>query len=171
MVGVFLNVKKAFGTTWHSGILHKLSEVEFLTRFIKLTASLLTEKIEHIGRRWIFYIRKYSGRGASRYSWNNDTTNVQTPPSSMRRPHLETCITKRKQKTCSSILMRLESGTTVLGKASSNLINLLIVYQLSYRNFRPFRKKHQWEWGPVLKTWRPQYMLVKKKLKPRWQLT
>jgi hypothetical protein len=39
---VFLDIEKAFNMTWHSGLLYKLSELEFLTHLIKLTASFLT---------------------------------------------------------------------------------------------------------------------------------
>jgi hypothetical protein len=40
---VFFGIKKAFDTTWHCGLLYKFSELEFLTSFIKLTASFLIE--------------------------------------------------------------------------------------------------------------------------------
>jgi hypothetical protein len=41
---VFLNFKKAFYTTWHSGLLCKLSQLAFLTSLVKLIASFLTDK-------------------------------------------------------------------------------------------------------------------------------
>jgi hypothetical protein len=42
MAALFLDIEKAFDTTWHSGLLYKLSELEFLTSLIKLIASFLT---------------------------------------------------------------------------------------------------------------------------------
>jgi hypothetical protein len=42
---VFLDIEKAFDTTWLSGLRYKLSELEFLTGLIKLIASFLTGRI------------------------------------------------------------------------------------------------------------------------------
>jgi hypothetical protein len=44
MPAVFLAIEKAFDTTWHSGLLYKLSELEFSTSPIKLIASFLTKR-------------------------------------------------------------------------------------------------------------------------------
>jgi hypothetical protein len=41
---VFLDIKKAFNTTWHFGLLYKMSELEFSTNLIKLIASFLTDR-------------------------------------------------------------------------------------------------------------------------------
>jgi hypothetical protein len=41
---VFLDIEKAFDTTWHSGLLYKLSELDFSTSLIKLIASFLTDR-------------------------------------------------------------------------------------------------------------------------------
>jgi hypothetical protein len=41
---VVLAIKKAFDTTWHSGLLNKLSEFEFLASLIKIIASFLTDR-------------------------------------------------------------------------------------------------------------------------------
>jgi hypothetical protein len=41
---VFLDIEEAFDTTWHSDLLYKLSELEFSTSLIKLTASFLTDR-------------------------------------------------------------------------------------------------------------------------------
>jgi hypothetical protein len=43
---VFLDIKKAFDTTWHSGLLNKLSEIEFSTSLIKLIAFLTIRKFK-----------------------------------------------------------------------------------------------------------------------------
>jgi hypothetical protein len=40
---VFLDVEKAFDTTWHSGLLYKLSKLEFSTSLIKLIGSFLSQ--------------------------------------------------------------------------------------------------------------------------------
>jgi hypothetical protein len=44
MAVVFLDMEKAFDTTWHSGLLYKLSELEFSTSLIKVIASFLTDR-------------------------------------------------------------------------------------------------------------------------------
>jgi hypothetical protein len=41
---VFLNIEKAFDTTWHSGLLYKLSKLNFSTRIIKLISSFLLQR-------------------------------------------------------------------------------------------------------------------------------
>jgi retron-type reverse transcriptase len=41
---VFLDIKKAFDTTWHPGLLYKLSELEFPTSLIKLISSFLSQQ-------------------------------------------------------------------------------------------------------------------------------
>jgi hypothetical protein len=41
---VFLDIEKAFDTTWHSSLLYKLSELEFSTSLIKLIDSFLTDR-------------------------------------------------------------------------------------------------------------------------------
>jgi hypothetical protein len=41
---VFLDIEKAFNTSWHSGLLYKLSKSEFSASLIKLTASFLTDR-------------------------------------------------------------------------------------------------------------------------------
>jgi retron-type reverse transcriptase len=41
---VFLDIEKAFDTTWHSGLLYKLSELQLPISLIKLIASFLTKR-------------------------------------------------------------------------------------------------------------------------------
>jgi retron-type reverse transcriptase len=41
---VFLDIEKAFDTTWHSGLLYKLSKMEFSTNLIKLIGSFLSNR-------------------------------------------------------------------------------------------------------------------------------
>jgi retron-type reverse transcriptase len=41
---VFLDIEKAFDTTWHSVLLYKLSKLDFLTTFIKLISSFLSKE-------------------------------------------------------------------------------------------------------------------------------
>jgi hypothetical protein len=40
---VFLDIEKAFDTTWHSGLLYKLSKLEFSTNLVKLIRSFLSQ--------------------------------------------------------------------------------------------------------------------------------
>jgi hypothetical protein len=44
MAATFLDIEKAFGTTWHLGLLYKLSELKFSISLIKLISSLLSQK-------------------------------------------------------------------------------------------------------------------------------
>jgi hypothetical protein len=41
---VFLDTEKDFDTTWNSGLLYKLSELQFSTSLIELSASFLTDE-------------------------------------------------------------------------------------------------------------------------------
>jgi hypothetical protein len=41
---IFLDIEEAFDTTWYSGVLYKLSEIELSASLIKLFASLVTER-------------------------------------------------------------------------------------------------------------------------------
>jgi hypothetical protein len=41
---VFLDIEKAFDTTWHPGLLYKLSELKFSASLIKLIASFLSKR-------------------------------------------------------------------------------------------------------------------------------
>jgi hypothetical protein len=41
---VFLDIEKAFDTTWHHGLLYKLSKLEFSTNVIKLLGSFLSQR-------------------------------------------------------------------------------------------------------------------------------
>jgi hypothetical protein len=65
---VFLDIEKTFGTTWQSALLYELSESEFSTSLIKLVGSFLSDrKCKSLGRRLVFYAKKSSGRGSSRF--------------------------------------------------------------------------------------------------------
>jgi hypothetical protein len=41
---VFLDIEKAFDTTWHSGLLYKMSKLEFSTSLIQLIGSFFSER-------------------------------------------------------------------------------------------------------------------------------
>jgi hypothetical protein len=42
-VAVFLDIENAFDTTWHTGLLYKLSKLAFLIHVIKLISSFLSQ--------------------------------------------------------------------------------------------------------------------------------
>jgi hypothetical protein len=44
VTAVFLDIEKAFDTTWQSGLIYKLSEFTFSTSLIKLITSFLTDR-------------------------------------------------------------------------------------------------------------------------------
>jgi hypothetical protein len=41
---VFLDIEKAFDTTWHTSLLYKLSKLEFSINLIKIVSSFLTQR-------------------------------------------------------------------------------------------------------------------------------
>jgi hypothetical protein len=41
---VFVDIEKAFDTTWHTGLLYKLSELDFLVSLIKIISSFLYKR-------------------------------------------------------------------------------------------------------------------------------
>jgi hypothetical protein len=41
---VFLDIEKTFGTTWNTGLLYKLSKLEFLVSLIKLISSFFWQR-------------------------------------------------------------------------------------------------------------------------------
>jgi hypothetical protein len=43
-VAVFLDIEKTFDTTWHPGLLYKLSELQLSASLIKVIASFLTNR-------------------------------------------------------------------------------------------------------------------------------
>jgi hypothetical protein len=42
MAAVFLDIEKAFNTTWHTGLLYKLSELYYSSSLIKLISPFLS---------------------------------------------------------------------------------------------------------------------------------
>jgi hypothetical protein len=65
---VFLDIEKAFDTTWHSGLLCKLSQLECSTSLIRLIASFLTDrKFKALVEIKISARRKNNGRNISRF--------------------------------------------------------------------------------------------------------
>jgi hypothetical protein len=43
---VFLDIEKAFDTTWHNGLLYKLSKMDFSASLIKIISSFLSVSVE-----------------------------------------------------------------------------------------------------------------------------
>jgi hypothetical protein len=44
MAAVFLDIKNAFDTTWHLGLLYRLSRLKFLIRLIEFISSFLSQR-------------------------------------------------------------------------------------------------------------------------------
>jgi hypothetical protein len=67
-VAVFLDIEKAFDTTWYSGLLYNLTELEFSTSLIKLIISFLTNrKFRVFVGGEFFYAKRNSGSASSRF--------------------------------------------------------------------------------------------------------
>jgi hypothetical protein len=64
---VFLDIEKAFDTTWHTGLLYKLSKMDFSTSLIKLTSSFLSNRKFCFGGRQNVYAKDNTSLGARRY--------------------------------------------------------------------------------------------------------
>jgi hypothetical protein len=62
---VFLDIEKAFDTTWQPGLLYKLSKLQFLTSLIKLIGSFLSQK--SLGRRQNVHVKVHASMGAIRF--------------------------------------------------------------------------------------------------------
>jgi hypothetical protein len=75
---VFLDIEKAFDTTWHPGLLYKLSNLKFSASLIILISSFLC-------RRRNFHAKVYASKGAIRFRtisysvqfYINDTPKLQ----------------------------------------------------------------------------------------------
>jgi hypothetical protein len=62
---VLLEIEKAFDTTWHPGLLYKLSKLKFLTSLIKLIS--YATKMQSLGRRRNVYAKVCASRGDTRF--------------------------------------------------------------------------------------------------------
>jgi hypothetical protein len=62
----FLDIKNSFDITWHSGLLCKLSKLEFSTSLIKLISSFLSQRRFSVSVRNI-YTKGNASRGAPRF--------------------------------------------------------------------------------------------------------
>jgi hypothetical protein len=76
---LFLDIAKACDTTWHSGLLYKLSELEFSTSFIKVISFLTDRKLEVLVEGELSTPRKIAagmlqGSILSRGNWNASCT-------------------------------------------------------------------------------------------------
>jgi hypothetical protein len=65
MAAVFLDIEEAFDTTWHSGLLDKLSKLKFPTILIKLIGSFFPVEIQCFGRRRNVYAKGNASRVAT----------------------------------------------------------------------------------------------------------
>jgi hypothetical protein len=70
---VFLDIEKAFDTTWHPGLLYKMSKLRFPANLIKLINSYPTNKIQTLGRRRIIHAKRNTSRGATRFRSGTNT--------------------------------------------------------------------------------------------------
>jgi hypothetical protein len=61
---VFLDIEMAFDTTWHHGLLYKLSKLEFSGKIIKLLGSFLSQRKFRIS---VEGAKRNASRGATRF--------------------------------------------------------------------------------------------------------
>jgi retron-type reverse transcriptase len=113
---VFLDIEKAFDTTWHSGLLYKLSKFEFSTRLIQLISSFLSQRIFRVSVEGEMSTPRYMQAGVPQGSVLSPTLYniyVNDPPQS-QGVHLalfadDTCLyaTDRKE---GFIIRKLQRG-------------------------------------------------------------
>jgi hypothetical protein len=64
---VYLDIEKAFYTTWHHGLLYKLSKSEISANVMKLLGSFLSQRTFRVfRRRRDIYAKGNASRGATR---------------------------------------------------------------------------------------------------------
>jgi hypothetical protein len=64
---VYLDIEKAFDTTWHPGLIYKLYKLEFSTSLIKLISAFLSQRKFSFGRRRNVYAKGNESWGATRF--------------------------------------------------------------------------------------------------------
>jgi hypothetical protein len=64
---VFLDIEKAFNTTWHTGLLYKLAKLNFSTRMTKLINLFLLQRKFSLGKKRNVYAKVYESRAATRF--------------------------------------------------------------------------------------------------------
>jgi hypothetical protein len=64
---VLLDIEKSFDTTWHTGLLYKLSKMGFSTSLIKLIISFLSNRKFCFGGRRNVYAKVNESRGSTRF--------------------------------------------------------------------------------------------------------
>jgi hypothetical protein len=80
---VFLNIKKVFDTTWHSGLLYKLSKLECFYQLDQASWLVsFTKKIHSVGRR-----RNVNGKGCGNLPQGKQTTPACTRKWAIFIPH------------------------------------------------------------------------------------
>jgi hypothetical protein len=67
MAAVFLDTEKAFDTTWHVGLLYKLSELKFLISLMKLIDVFLSQRRFRVSVKGEICAKGYTSKGAIRY--------------------------------------------------------------------------------------------------------
>jgi hypothetical protein len=120
---VFLDIEKAFDTTWHPGLLYKLSKLEFSARIIKLISSFLSNRKFRVSVEGKMYTPREIHAGVpigsvlsptlySIYIYINDAP--QSPGVNLALFADDTCIyaTDRKE---GYVLRKLQRGLTSVG--------------------------------------------------------
>jgi hypothetical protein len=104
---IFLDIQKAFDTTWHPGLLHKISELHISSSLIKLVSSFLSNRKFRAIQAGVLQGSVLSTTLYSLYI--NDTP--QTPGVYLATFADDTCIytTDRKE---GYVLRKLQHGTT-----------------------------------------------------------
>jgi hypothetical protein len=64
---VFLDIEKAFDTTWHLGLLYKLSKLQFSTNLIKLISSFLSQRNYRVSVEGEMSTPRYMQAGVPRF--------------------------------------------------------------------------------------------------------
>jgi hypothetical protein len=63
MTAVFFDIEKAFDTTWHTGLFHKCSKIEFSVNLIKLIISFFPQLKFRVALEGEFFKPRYMEAG------------------------------------------------------------------------------------------------------------
>jgi hypothetical protein len=95
MAAVSLDIEKAFDTTWHRGLLYKLTKIEFSTSVIKFISSFLTERKFRVSVEGEISTPRHSATRFRSVSYTIQlvlkSPNTWCTPSSLCRLHLSIC--------------------------------------------------------------------------------
>jgi retron-type reverse transcriptase len=103
MAAVFFDIEKAFDTTWHSGLLYKMSKFEFSMSLSQLIGSFLSERKFRVSVEGKMSMPREMQAGVPQGSVLSHTLYniyLNDPPQTLCRRHLSICDTSQRGFHC-----------------------------------------------------------------------